>query len=407
MEIAQLLPPQPFDFDPVLEFEAELEQGARELDLEPYLVQRLKHAEREITVNIPAAGEGGTALNIAGYRIQHSNIAGPCIGPVTIRPTSHPAELRLTAATITLQCLLLGLRLGGAAGAIVCDKSRLGEEELRRTIDGYVCKLRDCSGAELDVFAPEGAEWLVRCMRTAAYRARGHHTPAAIVGDRRLGAAAAAAILAVIRRALNVEDLTDVRVAIQGFSQWERVLAESLQREDARIVGVADRSGALMRADGLDLAELGAYADDTGVLFGCPNADAATNADLLESSCDVLLLAAAPQQIGPHNAAHVRARTIVELTANAIAVPSDRFESEHVVIPFHLSGCAQLAVWAYEWRQGLSYSDVSCRQAADDACTRMLAAYELVNAIAERREIDLRHATVLAALERFKEALRP
>src|SRR5690349_20380572 len=112
MEIAQLLPPLVLDSDPVFEFEADLEAAARAIDLEPWVLQRLKHAEREITVNIPLVRDDRSAMNVTGYRVQYSRGQGPCIGPVILSPAAHTAPLRVTAAVISLQSALLGLRFG-------------------------------------------------------------------------------------------------------------------------------------------------------------------------------------------------------------------------------------------------------------------------------------------------------
>ena len=403
MEIAQLLPPQDLDDDPVLEFEAELEQAAHELDIEPWLLARLKHAEREITVNLPIAGKDRNSIHVAGYRIQHCRAAGPMIGPVILSPTAHPAGLRLSAAAITLQSALMGLRLGGAAGALVCDSARHDEHELSQMVASYVDALRDVTGPLQDVLASVGPEWLARSLQTFATRVHGHTERASVVGSAVRSEAAASAIVALVQRALHRDDLSQLRVAVQGFGRVGRSLIEALDGKGAKVIAIADRSGAVIRQDGLDVKRLGAFVAQSGVVFGYPDADAASNADALESDCDLLVLAAAPHQIGAHNVRRIRARAILELTEQGVSVPAGGLPAGCLLIPSLVSGCAQLAVWSYEWQKGLDLDEADTRHAADYARAKVVTAFDLVREAAQ--ENALARGVFRVALQQLQKRL--
>lgn len=406
MEVARLLPPQSLDSDSILEFEAELELAAREVDLDPWILQRLKHAEREITINIPSTRADGGTINVAAYRVQHSRSQGPCIGPLFLSPGAHPAELRRLATLITLQSALLGLSFGGAAGAIVCDPSALAERELRQLVTEYISALRDETGPHRDVFAAPEPEWLNRCIRAAARNIRGKFEPAAVVGETQLTPAIASTTLALIRRALDITDLSRLRVSCQGFGHLARPILEALHRENARIIAVADRSGALMRPNGLDFSALGTYATERGVVFGFPGGETASNADVLESDCDLLILAAAERQVGTFNAAHIRARAVLELAQNAVSVPPERLPGSCILIPYLLASCPQLAAWSYEWQQGICYADMNLNLAAESSKARVLPAFESVRRAAEENRTTLTHAAILTSLRRISETLK-
>src|SRR5512142_2682902 len=142
MNSSELLPVELFELEqesePLLELNAQIEQAARTLDLEDWILQRLKHAEREITVNLPLLRDNGEAVTCTGYRVQHCSVHGPCLGPVLLSPEAHLAQVRALAAQISLQCALLGLPAAGSAGALVCDPEQLSERELRRVVKDYV-----------------------------------------------------------------------------------------------------------------------------------------------------------------------------------------------------------------------------------------------------------------------------
>lgn len=401
MQISDLLPPQSVDIDPLLEFEAGLEQAARALDLDSSVLQRVKHPEREITINIPAVRSDGAAVNVTAYRVQHSRV-GPCIGPVMVSPVVHPAQLRMQAVTITLQSALVGLPLGGAAGAIVCDPNDFGEHELRRVVHEYVSALRDDTGADVDILVPQGPSWMARTMEQAKRALRGRGEPAAVIRVEDVCAAEVAALVALIGRVLQREPVSGLRIAVQGFNRRARWLAESLPAAGAKVVGIADRSGAVLRRDGIDISALAAYAADRGVVFGFPNAEPATNTDLIECECDLLVLAAAERQVGSHNARHIQARAILELTPNAVAIAPQDLPASCTIIPHLLSGTAEVAVWTYAWRQALGYQEVDPRIAGKFATEKVLSALETVHAGAG---IPLLQAVRTAAVEKFANCL--
>jgi glutamate dehydrogenase/leucine dehydrogenase len=47
------------------------EMAARSLDLEDWIVQRLRHPERELTLSLPYLADAGEARTATAYRVQH------------------------------------------------------------------------------------------------------------------------------------------------------------------------------------------------------------------------------------------------------------------------------------------------------------------------------------------------
>ena len=409
MNPADLLPPeiQHSESDPVLDFETDLEEAARALDLEPWVLQRLKHPEREITVNLPLTRDNGSSVNVTGYRVQHSRGQGPSIGPVVLSPNAHTASLRVMAAQITLQSALLGLRLGGAAGAIVVDAGEFSERELRHVVKDYVASLRENVGPLRDTLAADN-EWLATWMADANTVAHGEAEPAAVVGKApELGHAVAEAIVALVQHASGVESISGTHVAIQGFGRRARNLAEILDENGALVTAIADRSGAIMAESGIEIDALIPHVDENGVVFGFAGADAAANADVLESTCDVLILAAAERQVGQHNARRIRARVILELTQNAVTPDGEEaLPNQCLLVPYFIAGEPQLAVWSHEWHRGLSYSEPDTQRAASDAIAMTLHALDRARELAHTQRISLRQAGMMLAVERLATSLR-
>jgi glutamate dehydrogenase (NAD(P)+) len=409
MNPADLLPHEILlgESDPVLDFDSALEQAARALDVEPWVLQRLKHPEREITVNLPLTRDDGSTVNVTGHRVQHSRAQGPSIGPVLLSPKSHLASLRTMAAQITLQSALLGLRLGGAAGAIVIDRERFSERELRHVVKDYVVSLRENTGPLRDALAADN-EWLATWMADANTVAHGETEPAAVVGKNpELGRAVSDALVALIEHALAVESVWGLRIAVQGFGRRARSLAGVLHERGACVTAIADRSGAILAEDGIDIAALCSYVDDNGVVFGFAGGDAATNAEMLESPCDVLILAAAERQVGQQNAHGIRARLVVVLTQGAVTpVGEEALPRQCLLLPHLLAGAPELCVWSHEWQRGLSYSEPDPQQAARDAIALTLHAFDRARKTAKECEVTLRQGAMMSAVERLAMNLR-
>lgn len=412
MQIAELLPAS-FDSDPVLDFEASLEDAARAVDADPWILQRLKHPEREITLNLPLVRDDGSVVNVTAYRIQHSRANGPSIGPVILSPTAHVAKLRMIATEITLQSALLGLRLGGAAGAIVVDPDQYSERELRKLVREYVFALRDNIGPLSDVLVSPHLPTSGRCgapddllhhwMQEANTRAKGVREPAAVVGRQELRGAIAGATAGLVQHALGKGSAASpVRVAIQGFGNHGRNLAHALSERGVKILAVADRSGGVLDENGIDIATLETHVAEHGVVFGFAGATAITNADILELDCDALVIAAGEKQIGSYNASKTRARSVVELALGAVTSDgASSLPARCQYIPHLMTGAAELAVWDYEWRKGLTYSAINTLEAERDASAMVLHAFGQVREVARERDVRLREAAATIAVERF------
>lgn len=387
MKTSELLPNEYLrdESDPVLDFEASLEEAARAVDAEPWVVHRLKHPEREITLNLPLVRDDGSVVNVTAYRIQHSRADGPSIGPVILSPAAHLAKLRMTAAEITLQSALLGLRLGGAAGAIVVDPNQYSEREMRHLVREYVFALRDNIGPLGDVLvsphlptagkgvAPENL--IKQWMDEANTHAKGVSEPASVVGCSQLQRAIAGATAELIDHALGSSGAA--RIALQGFGARGRNLARALRERGARIIAVADRSGGVFDENGIDIAALEDHVAEHGVVFGFSRATAVTNADVLEADCDAVVLAAGERQIGGYNGPKIRARAVFELTQGAVtsdaagSLPSSCLYIRHL-----MASAAELAVWDHEWRKGLTYSALEAAEAQREASALVMHAFE-------------------------------
>lgn len=302
--------------DSALEAAADLERCARFLDLEGWIVMRLRQCEQETTLNTTTAGRPLSAIFV-----RHCTAPGPAAVPVQLTNHVTTAAERARAMQSTWMASLYGLNLGGGASSVLLDPGDYSETELRlalQRIGGAISGIGAGSiiyPLNLNAFE---MQWL-----SARPEASSTKTEDLAFG-----------LLELIRGALTIgaphpshlagvgSRLRDLRVSIQGFDPIAQRLARQLHDSGARIVAIADASGGLRDPLGLDPAALVAHERSAGMLLGYSGAEAVVNADILESDCDLLVLSSVAHQVTPLNAARIRARIIVEGIPQAIAAES-------------------------------------------------------------------------------------
>ncbi len=403
MKPADLLPPEIAEEDPLLDSAADLERSARALDLEYWIEQRLKHAEREITLNLSLPRDSGEIALQAAYRVQHFRPPVGCLGPVLLAPDAHLAQLRQTALRMTLQCALLDLPLGGSAGAIVCDPAQLSEREIRHLARHYAAALRDFGP---DIFAPAepAAGWTSRHLEPAMIVGK----PAILGGLLDPAAAIACGWQTLITEQLATGPLPLATVSLQGFSPAAAALAHLLHASGARVIALADKSGGLFSDRGLDLAAISAHVAEHGMLYGFAGAEPVRNSDVLESACDLLITAAAERQINALNACRIRAPLIMEALPNAITPVAKRALTDRgiAVIPDLLGAAPVTLAWFCEWQHAAQHAILDQTQVESFIRDQIARAFHRVQHAAAAHKASLPDACRMLALERLASILR-
>ena len=373
------------DFDPAVEAGLELEEAARRMGMfgegDKPILQRLRLPERELRVCLPEIG----------LRVQHSTALGPSIGTVDLRPDVGINELCAAAMTQTWQCALLDLPMGGAAGAIVCDPARLSEHELKSLAHRYVAALMP--GAARDVLTPGRGchdtvmDWMSRRVEPGSALQR----PAVAPG------------VFVLLRQILADSFHGKRIAIQGFGRTGSALAEMLHQAGARVVAVSDLSGALYRDSGLDITAVQEYFERRQRLLDCPAGEAIGNLDLLQSPCDVLILAAAPHQVNAWLAGRITAPIVMEVTEHAIGPGAAAIleQGDRLVIPSLLARAGGTLALYHEWMERARGAPP-----VEFDVSRLLRAWSDTQSAMRLFKVSARQAAILAAGGRLVVALR-
>src|SRR4030042_3772372 len=171
-------------YDPFIEATYEYERAASKIELEPWIYNRLKYPEKELTVYLTITNDNGNVATYTGYRIQHSTIRGPGKGGIRFSPDATLSECKALAAWMTWKTALLDLPLGGAKGAVVCNPPEMSENELEKITKEYTYAIKDIIGPNKDIPAPD----LWTNAQTMAWicgeysRVKGYFEPAVVTG---------------------------------------------------------------------------------------------------------------------------------------------------------------------------------------------------------------------------------
>jgi glutamate dehydrogenase (NAD(P)+) len=397
---------------------AQLDRAKEFIAVDPDIIERLKLPNRELTVRFPVNMDDGTIRMFTGYRVQHSIIRGPAKGGIRYHPEVDIDEVRALAMWMTWKSAIVGIPYGGAKGGIVVDPRTLTSSELERLTRRYATEVSCLVGAESDIPAPDvntNPQIMAWFMDTLSMHA-GHSElgvvtgkPVEVGGSEGRMQATGRGVMVVAREACRSagRNLSGQRAAIQGFGNVGSVAAQSLADQGASIVAVSDVHGAVHGPDGLDMATLVRCMKEDGTITTYPGATSITNAELLVVDCDILVPAALEGQITADNAGALRAWLVVEgangpTTSEADVILRDRGIT---VVPDILANAGGVTVSYFEWVQDLQFFFWSEDEVNRELENIMTRAYNDVHRIAVAKDIDLRSAALVLAVERVARAV--
>ena len=400
--------------DAIVRFEEALPHAALSEDAR----ERLSRPASSLKVSIPVRMDDGSLETFAGYRVRYDDTRGPAKGGIRFHPEVTAAEVTTLAFWMTCKTALMDLPFGGGKGGVAVDPKRLSPAELERLSRGYISAIADVIGPDVDVPAPDVATnaLVMGWMAHEFAKIRRGHRPAVITGKPlALGgipgrsSATSDGAFHVIRtvqpRVLG--DIDHPSVAIQGFGNAGAQLAARLAEAGWRVVAVSDSSAAIHDADGLDVAALTAHKSDTGALSGAPVGDEIASGELLGLEVDALIPAALEGAIDGDNAGGVRARVVFEVANGPVTAAADRIldGSGVQLVPDILVNAGGVTVSWFEWIANRTGDRWSAAEVARRLEERMVTETEAVVAIADDRDLPLRTAAYVHAIERLSRSM--
>jgi glutamate dehydrogenase (NAD(P)+) len=339
-----------------------------------------------------------------GYRSVHSEHMEPVKGGIRFAPSVNQDEVEALAALMTYKCALVEAPFGGSKGGLCIDPRQYDEHELEQITRRFAYELakRDLINPSQNVPAPDMGTGEREMAWIADHYARMNTTDInarACVTGKPLNAGGISGRVEATGRGVQYalreffRDSRDMaqagltgsldgkRVIVQGLGNVGFHAAKFLSEEDGSlIVGVIERDGALVNAEGLDVEAVHQWIVKHGGVSGFPDATYVEDgAVVLEEDCDILIPAALEGVIHMDNAARIKAPLIIEaangpVTAGADAILRDKGT---VIIPDMYANAGGVTVSYFEWVKNLSHIRFGRMQRRQEEARHQLVIDEL------------------------------
>jgi glutamate dehydrogenase/leucine dehydrogenase len=206
--------------------------------------------------------------------------------------------------------------------------------------------------------------------------------------------------------------LSGLRIAIQGFGNVGSNAAAFIEQLGGEIVAVGDVKGGVLSSGRhpLPIHDLIEHVRHTGSVVGFPGALPIDNEELIALPCDVLIPAALENALTERNAPSVRAAVIVEGANLPVTTAADEIlRGRNIeVVPDLLANAGGVIASYFEWTQNLQQATWPLHKVNGQLRSYLVRAYRTVRKVAQAREMTLREAAWLIAVDRVAraEALR-
>jgi glutamate dehydrogenase (NAD(P)+) len=400
--------------------QAQLDQAARILQLDPDMHAFLREPMREFHFTIPVRMDDGRTQTFKAFRVQYNDARGPAKGGIRFHPDETIDTVRALAAWMTWKTAVADVPLGGGKGGVICQPRNLSTGELERLSRGYMRAVARYVGLRQDVPAPDvnTNPQIMAWMLDEYEMLAGHHEPGVITGKPLMlggsagrGPATAMGGMVTIREAAKIQGLPlqSATCAIQGYGNvggFAHRLAHDLF--GLKVVAVSDEFGGIYCEGGLDPAVVSGHLRRSGKLTGCPDTDTISNHELLELPVDILIPAAIENQITGNNATNVKARIVAELANGPTTPEADKILAEKgiYIIPDFLCNAGGVTVSYFEMVQNAYQFYWNEELVQERLDIKMTTAFHAVHNMAMERKLETRMAAYLVAVNRVAEAVQ-
>jgi glutamate dehydrogenase (NAD(P)+) len=400
--------------------QAQFDEAAEILGLEPAMREILRWPRREYKFTIPVKMDDGTTEVFHGYRVQYNDARGPTKGGLRWHPDETIDTVRALAAWMTWKTSVVDIPLGGGKGGVTCNPKEFSEAEKERLARGWMRVIarelggdRDCPAP--DVYTtPQIMAWMMDEYETII----GRNHPAVITGkpipiggSQGRGDATARGGIYTVREAAKILGIDPHGTyAIQGFGNAGQ-FAALLHKEvlgGGKLIAVSDSRGGIIKKDGMDPEAIVKHKLETGKVADFPGSEPITNEELLELEVDILYPAALENVITKDNAGNIKAKISCELANGPTTPEADKILHEKGVhvIPDFLANAGGVTVSYFEQVQGMYNYYWPLEDVRKQLDAKMTKAYHDVYKMHSEKKVHMRLAAYLVSVARVAEAVK-
>ncbi len=389
-----------------------------ETDVAANEIEILKSPQRFIRLSLPVLMDSGQIKTFTGYRVQYNNARGPFKGGLRFHPEVNEDEVTSLAFWMTIKCAVVNIPLGGGKGGIIVDPKQLSKGELERLTRALAQALAPNIGPKIDVPAPDvyTTPEIMNWLRDEYEKTTGTIAPGVVTGkplaqggSEGRGTATGLGAVYTLEEYLKSTNRGDqaITIALQGFGNAGLYFA-NLKPSHWKIVAASDSKGAVYNPEGLDIAALQAYKENSGSVVGFPGTQTITNEELLALQVDVLVPAALNDAITENNWEAIKAPVILEIANGPVSLPAaEKLASKNtIIIPDVLANAGGVVVSYFEWQQNLAGEHWDLETVNTRLKEKITSAFDAMWQCSKEHSIDLRLAAYVVAVTRILQAIQ-
>ncbi len=351
------------------------------IKIDPDISKILKTCRSVIQLKFPVKIKGEIKI-FHGWRAVHSNHRLPVKGGLRYSTDVNQGEIEALASLMTFKCALVDVPFGGAKGGLLIDPKKYDEESLERITKkfarelirrGYLSPARDVPAPDVGTSQREMG-WILDAYKSSRPDDINH--VACVTGKsvnhggikgrlEATGRGVCEALKEFFRHPDEVSkanignpNLNDQRIIIQGFGNVGLHSAKSLFATGAKIIGIAEKDGAIFNKEGINIIELEEYKQGKKTILGFPNTKTIdVSSDLLTYDCDILIPAALENVITLKNVDNIKAKIICEAANGPVSYRADKKLKSRgtIIIPDIYANAGGVTVSYFEWIRNISH----------------------------------------------------
>jgi len=364
------------------------------MDLPPGLEEKIRVCNATYTVRFGVRLRG-KIQTFTGYRSVHSEHMEPVKGGIRFSMGVNQDEVEALAALMTYKCSLVEAPFGGSKGGLCIDPRQYDDHELELIKRDLINPSQNVPAPDMGTGEREMA-WIAdqyARMNTTDINAKacvtGKPLNAGGIAGRveATGRGVQYALREFFRDKLGMQKagltggLEGKRVVVQGLGNVGYHATKFLGEEDGcKIIGIIERDGALVDADGLNVDAVQQWISKHGGVAGYPDASFIEDgAKVLEEECDILIPAALEGVINITNADRIKAPLIIEAANGPVTAGGDEIlrDKGTVIIPDMYANAGGVTVSYFEWVKNLSHIRFGRMQRRQEESRHQLVVDEL------------------------------
>ena len=396
----------------------QIKKACDKLNTDKAVYEILKNPMRVMSVSFPVRMDDGSIKSFTGYRSQHNNACGPFKGGIRFHENVNLDEVKALSTWMTFKCSVVGIPYGGGKGGVTINPNDYSENEIEKISREFTKAIYPIIGEKEDIPAPDVNTngKIISWMVDEYSKLEGELTPGAFTGkpinfygsEARVEATGYGVANMAIKSCEKLGiDISNSKVAIQGFGNVGKFAGLYIEQAGAKVVAVSDSSATLYNPEGINIKELIKYKDIHKSIKGYDKASLIKE-DIITIDVDILMPCALENQITSKNADNIKAKIIVEGANGPTTPEADKiiFEKNIVLIPDILANSGGVIVSYFEWLQNLTRDRWNFEEVQKKQRNLMDEAFENIWELSNYYNVDIRTASYMMSIKRISEIMK-